>query len=93
MSRYKVELVGMAGRAVGKRELEVDLGDGATLAELTSALRHACPELQGPIIEAGRDRLVGHYTYNVNGRFYVDEYELVVHPADRILIVTLAMGG
>jgi hypothetical protein len=93
MSRYRVELVGLPNRPAGARDLEVDLHDAATLAELTSALREASPELEGSIIEAGVDSLAGHLAYNVNGRFHLDEYDLIVHPRDRIVIVALAMGG
>jgi hypothetical protein len=45
------------------------------------------------IIRTGQDKLAGHYTFNVNGRFLVDEYDVTVQPSDRILVVVLAMGG
>jgi hypothetical protein len=93
MSRYTIELVGLPNKLGGARPLEVDLAGDATLAELTSALRRMSPELEGSLIQPGEDRLAGHYTFNVNGRFLMDEYDVVVHPNDRILIVSLAMGG
>jgi hypothetical protein len=93
MGTYTVELVGVSNKLGDMSPLAVDLGDSATLAELTSALRQASPELVGSVIESGADRLAGHYTFNVNGRFHIDEYGLTVRPGDRILIVTLAMGG
>ena len=93
MNTYRVELVGLPNKPAGLGELQVDLDGAPTLAELTAALRRASPKLEGALIKPGEDRLVGHYTFNVNGRFHLDEYELVVNPGDRIIIVTLAMGG
>jgi hypothetical protein len=93
MSTYKIELVGLPNKPAGDRELAVDIDGTPTLGELTAALRRARPELEGPLIEPGEDRLAGHYTFNVNGRFHLDEYDAIVHPGDRVIIVTLAMGG
>jgi molybdopterin converting factor small subunit len=93
MSQYSIELVGPMSRVAGLRHLTVELGDPATLAELVAAIRRTAPELEGSLIKAEQDRLVGHYTFNVNGRFHMDEYDTAVHPGDRVLIVSLAMGG
>ena len=57
------------------------------------ALRRAEPALEGKIIRADEDRLLGPYAFNVNGRFHLDEYETRIKAADHILILTLALGG
>jgi ThiS family len=93
VSKYSVELVGLPNKLAEMRRVEVDLDSGATLAELVAALRQARPELEGSIIRPEQDKLAGHYTFNVNGRFHVDEYDVTVQPNDRILVVILAMGG
>jgi hypothetical protein len=93
MSSYRIELVGLPNKLGGARRLEVDLVGDVILAELTSALRRMSPELEGFLIQPGEERLAGRYTFNVNCRFHMDEYDVVVHPSDRILILTLAMGG
>ena len=93
MSEFKIELVGLPNKLAGERELAVDLDGTPTLAEVARALRRARPELEGSLIKPGEDRLAGHYTFNVNGRFYMDQYDFVVRPGDRVIIVTLAMGG
>jgi hypothetical protein len=93
VSKYSIELVGLPNKLAEIRRVEVDLDSGVTLADLVAALRQAWPELEDSIIRPGQDKLAGHYTFNVNGRFLVDEYDVTVQPSDRILVVVLAMGG
>ena len=45
------------------------------------------------MIKTGEDRLAALYAFNVNGCFFIDEYEVKVRPTDHVLIVTLALGG
>jgi hypothetical protein len=91
--KYTVELYGMIPAAGGVRTVELDLDGEANLEDLVGALRRALPGLEGSVILSGEDRLAGHYTFNVNGRFHVDEYDIKVRPRDHILLLTLPVGG
>lgn len=93
MASYTVELFGLAHVFPGQRDIIVELDSESTLRELVAALRRNVPALEGKIIRPGEDRLAGLYALNVNGRFYLDEYDTKITPADHILIVTLALGG
>ena len=93
MAAFKVELFGLSHLFPGQYDIEVELGPETTLGELLAALRRKMPALGGKIIRTGEDRLAGLYAFNVNGRFFIDEYDVKVRPADHILIVTLALGG
>jgi hypothetical protein len=83
----------MTNDAVGVRSVEVDLDDGASLRDLVGALRCKLPGLVGSVIRPDEDRLTAHYTFNVNGRFYVDDYDFKVKGHDHILLLTFALGG
>jgi molybdopterin converting factor small subunit len=83
----------MTNDAVGVRNVEVDLDNGATLKDLVGALRREMPALEGRVIRPGEDRLTAHYTFNVNGRFYIDDYDVKVKCDDHILLLTFALGG
>lgn len=91
--KYSVELYGMTNDAVGIRTVEVDLDNGATLSNLVGALRRKMPALEGSVILPGEDKLTSHYTFNVNGRFSMDDYDLKVKSDDHILLLTFALGG
>lgn len=93
MAIYAVELFGLAHVFPGRHDIIVELGSESTLRELVAALRRNVPDLEGKIIRPGEDRLAGLYAFNVNGRFYLDEYDTKIEPADHIVIVTLALGG
>ncbi len=93
MSKYTVELVGLPRRPAGVQSVEVELEGKTTLGDLTSALRHALPALAGNVIRLDQHKLTAHCAFNGNGRFHVDQYDVVVQPRDRIVIVALAMGG
>lgn len=91
--KCSVELYGMISDAVGVRSVEVDLDDGATLEDLVGALRLKMPVLEGRVIRPGEHRLTARYTFNVNGRFYFDNYDVKVRCDDRILLLTFPVGG
>ncbi|MFH0915492.1 MAG: MoaD/ThiS family protein [bacterium] len=91
--KYNVEFFGMTNDAAGVRTVELELDDGASLKDLVGALRRKMPALEGSVIRPGEDRLTAHYAFNVNGRFYVDDYDVVVEGDDHILLLTFALGG
>jgi molybdopterin converting factor small subunit len=91
--RYTVELFGMTNALAGIRKIEVDLDGEVRLQELIHALRRAQPELEGRVVEPDEDKLTRHYAFNVNGRFHIDDMDTSVRPEDRIVLLTLALGG
>ena len=93
MPTYHVELFGMSNQVVGLREVEVELDDVACLEDVVAALRRTMPALEGSVILPGKDRLAKHYTFNVNGRFHLDDYAVKVHQGDHIVLLTFALGG
>ena len=93
MAAYTVGLFGLSHVFPGQHDIEVELGPETTLGELLAALRRKMPALEGKIIRTGEDKLAGLYAFNVNGRFFLDEYDIKIRATDHILIVTLALGG
>jgi molybdopterin converting factor small subunit len=93
MAKYNVELFGMSNEVVGLRDVEVELDDEASLKDVVAALRRKMPALEGSVIDPREDKLAKHYTFNVNGRFYIDDYSVNVRPDDHIVLLTFALGG
>ena len=93
MVKYSVELFGMSNEVAGLRSVEVELDDGASLEDVVAALRRKMPALEGSVIRPGEDRLTAHYTFNVNGRFHVDDYTVEIKPTDHVVLLTFALGG
>ena len=77
----------------GVRNLVLELGDEVTLREVAAAIRRDYPEQAAKLLKPDQDTLAGHYTFNVNGRFRMGEDETLVRSRDRVIIVSLAMGG
>ena len=75
------------------REVEVELRDGATIAEVIAAMREKIPALEGPVFRKGEDRLVEQYKFNVNGKFYFDGQDFKLHEGDRIALLVPITGG
>ena len=75
------------------REVEVELRDGATIAEVIAAMREKIPALEGPVFRKGEDRLVEQYKFNVNGKFYFDGQDFKLHEGDRIALLVPMTGG
>lgn len=93
MPRYSVEMFGLPYTISGIRKAEMELEEGAHLADIISSLRREIPALEGEVIVSGGDRLLEGFTFNINGRFYSDDRDLKLRESDRIILLTLATIG
>lgn len=91
--RCQVRLQGVFPAAVAPRELEVELGDEPCVADLVAVLRRDFPELVGPVIDADEDKLMSRYLFSLNGRLCLDEYDRRVDNADRVILLSMPLGG
>jgi molybdopterin converting factor small subunit len=88
-----VGIYGLSQEITPLREVELELRDGANMAEVVAALRDKIPALEGPVIRTGEDRLQEQYKFNVNGHFYFDGMDFQLHEGDRIGLLTPVTGG
>jgi molybdopterin converting factor small subunit len=88
-----IPMYGLPREITEKREVEVELRDGAGMAEVVAALKEKVPSLEGPVIRKGEDRLAEEYKFNINGRFYYDGTDFQLHPGDRIALLVPMTGG
>jgi molybdopterin converting factor small subunit len=93
MFKCVVQMFGLPSEITSRREVALELRDGATLGDVIAALRQEIPSLEGPVIRRGENQLAEFYKFNVNGRFYFDDTSLKLHPGDRIALLTPATGG
>lgn len=75
------------------REVELELRDGASMADVIAALKKKIPTLEGTVIRQGENRLEDLYKFNVNGHFYFDGMDFQLHQGDRIALLVPATGG
>ena len=93
MFKCVVQMFGLPSEITELYEVEVELRDGANMAEVIAALREKIPALEGPVIRPGEDRLEELYKFNVNGHFYFDGMDFQLHAGDRIALLVPATGG
>ncbi len=93
MFNCTVGLYGISKQITTERQVEVELNDGAGLADLIAALRRRIPALDGTVFHRGEDRLSEFYAFNINGRFYIDDKDIRINEGDRIALLSLAAGG
>ena len=93
MMKCTVEMYGLTPDITELREVEVELGDGATPKDVVTALRRAIPTLEGRVIHPGEDRLMDHCAFNIGGSFHRDDSDVQFQDGDRIILLTLASGG
>jgi molybdopterin converting factor small subunit len=75
------------------REVEVELEEGAGMAEVIAALKNRIPALEGPVFRPGENRLRELYKFNVNGQLYFDGSDFKLRPGDRIALLVPVTGG
>jgi len=93
MNRCIVQLFGLPRKITELQKVEVGLKDGANLGDVIAALRREIPALEGHVIRTGENRLMKHYAFNINGRFYLNDKEVQLQDGDRVALLTLATGG
>lgn len=93
MFKCVIGLFGLPHGITAEHKVEVELKDEASLTDVISALRHEIPKLEGHVIRACEDKLTEHYAFNINGRFYIDDKEILIHIGDKVGLLALATGG
>ena len=91
--KCRVDFLGMTNHLASIKSVELQLEGGSTLGHVVEALRSDVPALRGCVIRGDENRLMPQYGFIVNGRFCVDEYDIDLGDVERVLLVTLAMGG
>ena len=80
---------------VGQKTIDIDIPDGATIAQLISAIVAAYPALRPEILD-GQGDLHGHIHFFVNGRdvpYLEHQIDTVLHPDDVITVFPPVGGG
>jgi len=93
MFKCRLEMYGLPPEITPLRAIELELRDGATMAEVIAALKEKIPSLEGTVIRRGENRLEELYKFNVNGHFYFDGMDFQLHQGDRIALLVPATGG
>ena len=93
MSKYTVEMFGIPYSISGVRQVEFELDNGAKLTDIIGALKREAPALEGEVIIPGANYLNEGFTFNINGRFYIDDRDLTLKEGDKIILLTLATIG
>lgn len=88
-----VGMFGLPQEITELQKVEIELKDGASLRDVIAALRREIPKLEGYVVCAGEDQLMGDYTFNINGRFYFDDRQIQLHNGDHIALLTIPRGG
>jgi molybdopterin converting factor small subunit len=93
MDKWVIPMYGLPREITEKREVEVELGEGAGMAEVVAALRKKVPALEGRAIVRGENRLADEYKFNINGTFYFAGMDFKLKKGDRIALLVPMTGG
>ena len=88
-----VEMYGFPREVTTLPSVELDLEEGATMADVIAGLKSKVPGLDGCAFRPDENRLADLYKFNVNGRLYYDGMDFRLHAGDRIALLTLVTGG
>ncbi len=70
----------------------VEVEDGATIAQLLEKVGGKLPQLRGRVIQQN-NRLVENYGLYINGEFVSDDSAVRIKQGDRVVLILLATGG
>ncbi|NLE09751.1 MAG: hypothetical protein GX631_10930 [Dehalococcoidales bacterium] len=93
VAKYTVEMFGLTSVVSGKRKAEMELGENVKLTDIVHGLKKVAPSLAGEVIHRDTDYLMEGFAFNINGRFYSDDRNLVLKESDRIILLAMATIG
>ncbi len=93
MFKCIIHIYGLPREIADVRQVEVELEDGAGMADVVAELREKVPELEGKVIRPGEDRLMDYFKFNINGQFYFDGMDFELQSGDRIALLMPVTGG
>jgi len=96
MPKCTVDFFGLPTK-ITQLKVEIELNEEAKLKDVIAALRQKVPALEGNIIVPGQDHMIDGFTFNIQGRFYVDGFDgdqsLHFKDGDHIALLTIPVGG
>ena len=93
MFKIVINIYGLPQEISTIREVELELEDGAGMADVIAALKEKAPMLEGPVIRSGENRLMDYFKFNLNGHFYFDGMDFELKKGDRIALLMPVTGG
>jgi molybdopterin converting factor small subunit len=93
LNKWVIPMYGLPREITERREVEVEMREGAGMAEVVAALREKVPALVGRVIVPGEDRLADEYKFNINGHFYFAGMDFKLKKGDRIALLVPMTGG
>ncbi len=83
-------------QVVGQRQTEIEIEEGATVANLLSYMMERWGDTLSPhLFQPGTDTLLPHLRIMVNGQTiqFLNGTETVLHNGDEVLLLPLVSGG
>ncbi|NLE45254.1 MAG: MoaD/ThiS family protein [Chloroflexi bacterium] len=93
--KVHIEFLGPSRLATGRKDLELDLTQGATFRDIVRELGRRYPALLENVIQSDGETLHPPNMLNVNARRMIHVDKLDEHPndGDRIIIMSISAGG
>ncbi len=93
MFKCVIHIYGLPREISTVQEIEVELKDGAGMADVIAALKEKIPALEGQVFCKGENRLMDLFKFNINGHFYFDGMNFQLQEGDRIALLMPVTGG
>ena len=93
--RVNLEFFGLSRLAVGKKEISLDLEEGATFRDVVRKLAAMYPNLIGDVIKPDGESLQHPNIFNLNAKRMIraDQMDERPNDGDRIILMSMSAGG
>ncbi len=93
--RVNIELLGLARLAAGKKEIALELDEGASFRDIVRRLSEMYPKMIGNVIQPDRENLQPPNIFNLNARRMIQPEQMDESPGDgdRIILMSMSAGG
>ncbi len=88
-----VELLGLARRLAGRKEVQLELQQGATLRDVVAALASRFPSFLDQVIVPRTFDVISPYFFYLGGRLAATSLEAAVDAVEPLVLMSLEAGG
>jgi molybdopterin converting factor small subunit len=93
MKDITIELLGIARRQAGIKQVSVELTEQATYHDLLRRLANLYPALLGKVINPQTYELMPAFMLNLNGRRAISNLDTPVGSGERLVLMFMESGG
>ncbi len=93
MLQVEIELLGLARKAAGQKQVVLELPEQSTYRDVIRSLAEKCPSLVGQVIDPQTKELFPSFMLNLDGRQVIKDSTQMLSGSEHLILMFVEAGG